>query len=66
MPRQKRWALKQSVDQAVNDLNRAQDNLAKLYAEFDTVHPELADNLAVFTTAIQMTKEGLTRFKDSF
>ena len=66
MPKQKRWELKRLVDHSVNDVDRAQGNLLTLKSTFEHVHPEIASTLEAIMVGLELTKDALLKFKDSF
>lgn len=64
MPKQMRWKLKRLMDEASEDVERAQAHLVAVYVEFQPVHPELADDLAVMGRALGEVNTCIKRFRD--
>ena len=65
MPKQKRWQLKRSLEQAVNDLDRCQKNLITVAAQFDGVHPEFYKALSIQVQGLELSKGFINQIKDA-
>ena len=64
MPKQTRWMIKRTCDQALNDVTRAQQNLVTLGAMFEEHHPELYVELCEMVAALEPVKGTITEFRD--
>lgn len=66
MPKQHRYALKQDLTTAIGELGKAQDKLYQVGEQFAEPHPEMAEQLAMMWSAIDMVRETVIKFRDSF
>jgi hypothetical protein len=64
MPKQKRVALKRLLTRSCEDIERAQVHLVQVYAEFEPVHPDRAEQLYVMGQALGSIFNALARFRD--
>lgn len=64
MPKQKRVALKRLLDRSCEDIERAQEHLVQVYAEFAPVHPEYAQYLDAAGKGLGEIANVLRRFAD--
>ena len=64
MPKQKRWQLKRQLEQASNDLERAQRNIIIVASQFDGLHPEYYEALAQVLKGIELTRVAVDQIKD--
>jgi len=65
MPKQKRWQLKRQLDQAVNDLERAQRNIIIVAYQFEGQHDDYYDALAKVVYSIDLTREVVDSIKEA-
>jgi len=64
MPKQKRWQIKRKFDKAASNLNRAEDDIAELGAEFHGVHPEHYEGLSRILSNIEQCRLAVLMMKD--
>jgi len=64
MPKQKRWKLKRQLDQAANDLERAQRNIIIVGAEFESTHQDYYDAMRGLVQGIELTRDAVINIKD--
>lgn len=63
MPRRKREYLLRWWSQAVNDLERCQENLRRLYEIYQDGYPEHADVVIVVVSTLKEAQKTLERFR---
>jgi len=64
MPKQKRWAIKQSLDTILRELERAQEGLGYIYSLYVEAHPELAEELKAYFDGIEIARVGILEFRN--
>jgi hypothetical protein len=61
MPKQTRWEMKRIAEQAINDLERAQGNLANLAVIYADAHPDIAEVWRCCFDALEPVKAVIQR-----
>jgi len=65
MPKQTRWDIKRGMDQAINDLNRAQENLIFEGARFEDHKSDFYGKFKALVQAVEAIKKATIELKDS-
>lgn len=65
MPKQKRWQLKRQLEQAINDIDRCERNLALVGAEFAGVHDDYWQALSSIVQGLELLRGSLEKIKDA-
>jgi len=64
MPDSKRWHYKRVFDQAINDLERAQENMAQLALDYNEHHPEISIIVKQCFDATDLIKVPLVKLRN--
>jgi DUF1680 family protein len=64
MPKQKRWAIKQSLDTILREIERAQEGLGYVHSLYVEAHPELAEELKMYFQGLEIAWLGILEFRN--
>ncbi|MBA7584541.1 hypothetical protein ES708_26496 [subsurface metagenome] len=64
MPKQHRWIIKRHLEQAINNINRAVDDLVIAGHEFETVHPEHYKAFSMVAYNLHEINKAIIELKD--
>ena len=64
MPKQTRWRIKQTLEQAHGNVETAQDYLVKLGKEFEAVHPDYYEAFCVIVQALEHCNTAIKQMLD--
>lgn len=65
MPNQRRYAIKQSIGFAEQNIRKGQEQLIAVSVPFETVHPEIFQQFCVIVQALEMMLETTKRLRES-